>query len=608
MKHLPDTAVAPRTSRRKTAGPDDAQPELPLGETAAISVPELPQVPPLVEPTALDHHFAVLLERMDGGQTAGLHAAALALSAARRAGHTCLPAQDPRLAESCVVGRAGEYQPLLLTEEGALYLHRYWSYEQSLAAQIAARLAQPAQPLTPADEQDLAVAMPPSPDGQPSNEDQRRAAVAALKSRLCFITGGPGTGKTRTVALLVALLQRQAARRGEAMPRLLVAAPTGKAAARLTESLAGVPNPFPDTPAARVEAATVHRALGFSAGSSEPRFHERRPLPYDIVIVDEASMVDLALMAKLFAAVAPKARLIVLGDRYQLASVDAGLVLTHLAQAATARGGEALAEHWRELRVNFRFAGQSILQEITAAVNEGNATKLRPYYERAAHAEFSLQPLPAAEDLPALVQERAMAGYAEMLAAPTPAEALAALNGFRVLCAVRSGPWGVRALNRWCEAGLARAGLLSTAEGNYAGQPIMVTQNDHRLGIFNGDTGLILADPQAGGALRAYFPLPGGGVRQLSVHRLPAYETAWAITVHKSQGSEFQRELLVLPSEDSPVLSRELLYTGLTRARTGVELWANPATLDLAIARRTERHSGLTAAVLQALRRTALQA
>ncbi len=429
-----------------------------------------------------------------------------------------------------------------------------------------------------------------------------RPARAAMLARFCVITGGPGTGKTRTVALILALLFQEAAHRRQPMPCVALAAPTGKAAARLTEALQQA---FSVTPllgslgeAPLPAAVTLHRLLGLTPPASQPRFCAANPLHADVVIIDEASMIDLAMMAKLFAAVLPEARLILLGDKDQLASVEAGHVLGDICQAATAAPARGGVTSFVALRKNFRFAQESGIQRLSLAVNEGDADEALAQLTGPATEGVIGHPLPAPAALPGLLRERIVTAYRQTLES-SPTEGLRMAGAFRLLAAIRRGPYGVEHLNRLAEGALAAAGLIQPNARQYRGRPIMILQNDYNLGLFNGAVGVVLPDPEADGELRAFFAVEGG-VRSIHPARLPGHETAWAMTVHKSQGSEFERVLLILPDRDHPVVTRELLYTGITRARQSAEIWFNASAVRAAIARQTVRFSGLRDALAEA--------
>jgi exodeoxyribonuclease V alpha subunit len=525
--------------------------------------------------SALDRQFGNFLERLAGGSSE-IRLAAMCTSRARAEGNICVSLGEiaemegtpgvaslrKKLRGSDVVGAPGAFTPLILDGRDRLYLRRYWEYEQQLAQAIASRTSAP------------------SSKGKKESDLQEAAAKKAVTSDFTVITGGPGTGKTWTVMRILALLLEQPG--GEHL-RIALAAPTGKAAARLTESVRAVRETF--------AATTIHRLLGYLPGSPYFRHDAENPLSFDVVIVDEASMVDLALMAKLVAAVPPEARLILLRD--QLASVEAGSVLADICAAAeSAAPNEPLHGAVVALRRNYRFAETGGIYRVSMAINSGDTEATITALQEGG-GEVEWQPLPAALKLGNALRQRIVTGFEPSLKTDDPLEALAHLQKFRILCAVRQGPFGVENLNAVAEEVLADAGLLAPRRGWYRGQPIMITQNDYNLALFNGDSGIILPDPGAGGELRAFFLSAEGRLRRFLPSRLPAHETAFAITVHKSQGSEFKKVLFILPEKDSPILTRELLYTGLTRAREGVEFWVTEPILRAAITRRVVRTSGL---------------
>jgi exodeoxyribonuclease V alpha subunit len=512
--------------------------------------------------SSLDRQFGSFVERLHGAPAPDLREAAMLVSRRRAEGHICVPCEA--LPASCTVGSGEEFTPLVL-QDGRLYLRRYWEYEQQLAQSILARAGGKSPKRKPKDQQEL-------------------AARNAVTRNFSVITGGPGTGKTHTVRAILELLRAQP---GGAELQIKLAAPTGKAAARLSDALRE----------SGLEATTIHRLLGTIPDSPYFRHDAERPLTADVVIVDEASMVDLALMAKLVEAVPLTSRLVLLGDRNQLASVEAGNVLADICAAAETEDSP-LHGSVVELRRNYRFAETGGIYKTSSAINAGDAEAALQALQ-AGDDEVRWNNLPAPENLAEALRERIVAGYGACLQASGPAAALAALSQFRILCAVRHGPFGVESLNSLAEEVLAEAGLLKPRRGWYSGQPVMITRNDQHLQLFNGDTGIILPDPEAGGELRAFFVSAEGRLRRFLPSRLPLHETAFALTVHKSQGSEFDRLLLILPEKESPVLTRELLYTAMTRARTAVELRANEEIFRAAVARQTVRTSGLREALLR---------
>lgn len=582
---------------------------------------------------ALDVHFARLLARRDADER--VHLAAALASRRTGDGHVCLELPEvagtalgpdgadvaPALADwtqalraSPAVGRPGERRPLVFDDAHRLYLWRYWAYEQRVADALRRRAVDVDDaPDAAALRRDLAAFFPGTA-GVAAPDWQRVAAATAALRRLCVVSGGPGTGKTSTVIRLLALLVAHA----KTPPRIALAAPTGKAAARMQEAMAtaraGLSLPPAVVAALPTSASTVHRLLGPRPGSVYFRHDARNPLPYDVVVIDEASMVDLALMAKLVDALPPDARLVLLGDKDQLSSVEAGAVLGDVCgpvpgfsaafrdRVAALTGeplpaGDATTSPMCDtvvvLRHSHRFPDTSGIGRLAAAVNGGDAASamalLRTPGDDLAWRETSAGAAPG--DALAAATVAGFAPYLERVhAGAAPADVLAALGGFRVLCAHREGPGGVVALNAAVETLLAAKGVVPRRRPWYAGRPVMVTRNDATLGLFNGDVGVALPEPD--GSLRVWFATERGP-RAVPPARLPEHETVWALTVHKSQGSEFDRVLLALPAAPSRVTTRELVYTAVTRARKRVEVWGPEAVLVAAIERRLERSSGL---------------
>jgi exodeoxyribonuclease V alpha subunit len=341
-------------------------------------------------------------------------------------------------------------------------------------------------------------------------------------------------------------------------------------------------------------------------------------LPFEAVIIDEASMVALPLMAKLSVALRHDARLILLGDRDQLASVEAGAVLgdicgwgrkepfsAEFADLVARVAGEripvepsagslpSLTDSLVVLKRNYRFGAESGIGAVGRAVNAGDGEGAIALLEGESCRGMAWRNVPKPDGLRRALSGTAVAGYRPYLAAGSPAEALERLDAFRVLCALRQGPYGVAGINAIVENILAEKGLIDLHSRWYRGRPVMITVNDYNLKLFNGDVGIVFPDPEAGDAPRVFFPASGGGVRKISPVRLPLHETVYATTIHKSQGSEFDRVLMLLPGHDSELLTRELIYTGITRAKNEVEIWSDEDVFITAVSRRIDGKSGL---------------
>ncbi|MFC5993243.1 exodeoxyribonuclease V subunit alpha [Pseudonocardia hispaniensis] len=496
-----------------------------------------------------------------------------------------------------------------------LYLDRYWRQEEQVRTQLRDRAAA-APPAVDLDRlrAGLDRLFPGDPAGAAAGTDRQRlaAAVAALR-RVTVLAGGPGTGKTTTVARLLALLHDQPG----PPPRIALAAPTGKAAARLAEAVAEHTAELPEPDRARLgplPASTLHRLLGRRPDSTSWFMHDRHHrLPHDVVVVDETSMVSLTLMARLLEAVRPDARLVLVGDPDQLASVEAGAVLGDLARA------QGRPEAWLDERLRgigalgpadppvvhgvvtldrtWRFGGA--IAALARAVQTGDADAALTHL-RAGHPDLVFI---EADDLdsrdPAgleAVRTDVVAATGALSAAArdgSVAEALAALERHRLLCGHRRGPYGVARwsgeVERWlAEDGAGSAGSATDDEW-YPGRPLLVTANDYDLGLFNGDTGVVVRE---NGTVRAVFTR-GGRPLRVPTSRLGAVQTVHAMTVHRSQGSQFARVTVVLPPAESPLLTRELLYTAVTRAREVVRVVGTEQAVRTAVERPVSRASGL---------------
>jgi len=478
-------------------------------------------------------------------------------------------------------------RPLVLDSLGHLYLRRTFAQQQ----QVAQSLTQRAEALLEVDDDALRADLEWLFPKAGADDLQRKAVALAARRRLSVITGGPGTGKTTTVAKVLALLIAQALRRDEAPPRIALTAPTGKAAARMAEALSRTSKQIELSAAARAAmpdgASTMHRLLGLAPGMRR-RLPDAR-LPWDVVIVDEASMVDLGLMAEFLRALPLRTRLVLLGDADQLASVAEGAVF---ADVCAAPDGSPLAEARVRLVVGHRYSADSAVGQLAERVRVGDVPETLAILSDKARDAVTLHDGLATRGLDLPFFDLACAHYAPFLAATGPAARLRAFDSFRVLTAHRRGPYGAPAIAARVREALIERGLLRRF-GHQAVtlEPVLIVRNAPALGLFNGDVGYVERLP--GEEARAHFLSQAGAVRTFSPSRLPAHESAWAMTVHKSQGSELDHVALILPKVASPVCTRELVYTAITRARSDVDIYAPSAVLEAAIARSTSRRGGL---------------
>ncbi len=525
----------------------------------------------------LAYAFARFLSRgsgLQGKQKQDFESLLVRLSSQQFEGHSCIQISRDDEAILLASGWTGDAQvsPLVI-EANRLYMQRYWFYEKRLAEQIKSLCGQQFN------DQKLDSLIDRYFEKNTDQIDwQKEAARKAVLQAFSIITGGPGTGKTTTVVKILALLLELSG-----LPlHIALAAPTGKAAMRLQESIGANKETLPcDARISKLipdKVSTIHHLLGAKPPTPFFRHDGQKPLPFDLVVVDEASMVDLALMSKLVDALKPGARLILLGDKDQLASVESGSVLADLTMA--------LPDNTLELLKSYRFQGE--IRALAEAVNQQ-------------HAELAWQLLQqntsvtnlAAEKLITYIADQYME-YLKLIADNACFQSVfTAFNRFQVLCSNRNGPQSVAEINHQVEKLLQiRQNICLTGQW-YVGRPVMVTENNAAMQLFNGDIGICVRDTEEHGRLTVGFMRSDGSIRKISPGRMPACQTVYAMTVHKSQGSEFEHVVIVLAATMNPVLTRELLYTAITRAKKTVSIVASKGVFIGTVQQRVERLSGL---------------
>ena len=537
------------------------------------------------------------------------------------------------LANSPVVGDGSTSLPLVFDGK-RLYLHRYWFYENKLIS----KLIQLAKPVA-LSQQETAVLAHTLNDlfgNEGALNWQKVAAAVALTRKLAVISGGPGTGKTTTVAKILSALAEQGISRGEA-PNIKLVAPTGKAAARLTESISnaiqqlGIRDEIKT--AIPTVASTIHRLLGAMPNRAEFRHNQDNPLHLDLLVVDEASMVDLPLMFKLILALPEHARLILLGDKDQLSSVEAGAVLGDICSfidvgysteqndiLSSLTGYQSLPMSQQKnpiadclcmLKKSYRFDENSGIGQLAKEINRGDIYGVDRVLKQG-YKDIQYNIL-TSESYSLLIDNLTVeySKFIDCLYQPVLADdsyakkAKQALDLFgrsRLLCAVRQGDYGIEGLNKKIESALIRKNKISSGgELWYVGRPVMVVRNDHALGLYNGDIGVCFnVQDEQGSRLKVFFELADGSIKSVLPSRVPEHQTAYAMTIHKSQGSEFEHTFMILPEDYSPILTRELIYTGVTRAKKQLTLCGNQQVIKKAVKVKTERLSGLKEGLLKA--------
>lgn len=552
--------------------------------------------------------FAKFIQRLDKTGDDVIAQSAALLSEAVSQGHVCLNLAQvsdhaltdlpehlsdwiSRLKQSNVVGQPDDYVPLILTDEGLLYLYRHWQDEQDVAKAIRQRC----QPISITKQQQMQQDFADWTNDIEGIDWQKVSVYMALTRQFSVISGGPGTGKTTIVLHLLKMLFKQ-----DSTMKIALAAPTGKAAARLQQAIN-------NSGYESVEAKTLHRLLAITVANQQGRYNAEHPLAIDMVIIDEASMIDISLMATLMKALPDKARVVLLGDSQQLSSVESGAVLANLCQQSVSfstefcqdlaaitginitasQGNTVLSDSVVELQHSYRFDTQSDIGQLASAVQSAD---IQAVFNVTSTAQTSLW---QQQCDPASLLMRTIEIYQPFLDAITNSDdALSCLQLFerqRVLCALKNGPQSVNSINQLIERYMQKQAW-RTHQTFYHGRPIMVTQNDHRQQLFNGDTGVVLQDKT--GQLRACFMFDNT-LHWFDLARLPAHETAFAMTIHKSQGSEFDNVCIVLAEEESPLLTTELLYTAITRAKKHVILLCSESILTKTVTTHHQRETGL---------------
>ncbi len=540
---------------------------------------------------------------------------------------TCpdLSTWQEHLRKSDLVGKPGEYYPLIRDDVDRLYLYRYWEYEKKLIDLIRSRAHDDAGEVDLEKlRQHLGTYFPET--GKPGLDWQKLAAAVVVLKRFCVISGGPGTGKTYAIARILATLIEQ---HHPDVLRIYLTAPTGKAAARLAESIGNAKKALSCDPrtleAIPDVSSTIHRMLKSVKGSPYFYHNIENPLPADVVVVDEASMVDLPLMSKLIQALPDTSKLILIGDRHQLASVQAGSVLGDicgdkidngisgafartLAAVMNCHPGQLIRSPRSKTDIqdslvyftrSYRFEKESGIHVLSRAVNEGAVDDALDILGQGRYPEVRWYPLSSHMEHHDLLSKIIHEHYDRLCNLNDPQEALDELNRFRILCAVNQGSLGVDILNAKAAAVRTTQEKNRVGEGFslewYHGRPVLITENNHSLGLYNGDVGIAMVQETARDkACHVYFQGgPAGTLQRFSPSRLPRHQDVYAMTIHKSQGSEFEGVLLVLPEKESPLLTRELLYTGITRAKRNLSILASESVIRYAISRRIVRASGL---------------
>ncbi len=594
--------------------------------------------------TFLDMHFGQMMEKLDDNNNPSIFLTAALLSSFTRQGQVCLdlgmmegrqlltkeensaPVFCPdintwisELKMSSIVGNPGEFKPLIMdNSERLLYLHRYFQYQETLIRFIKSRVGETVTPDFPLLKKGLARMFPQN-TARNEIDWQKIAAIVSCLKKICVISGGPGTGKTTTIVRIITLILEQTSSK---VFKIALLAPTGKAAMRLREAIQDAKEQIncPDYIRDIIpnETSTIHRFLGTIFGSPYFKHNEKNLLDVDMVIVDEASMVDIALMAKLIHALPQHTSLILVGDKDQLASVEAGAVFGDICNSGNSSSfsGEfadvlsSLTGNNKNLfkpiedktgvndcivqfQTSYRFGKDSGIGAVSRAVNNGAGDRAIDLLKDDAYPDIQWHDLPRPKDLPEKLQDFVINGFQKYLNANDPSTALKEFDSFRILCALREGPYGVHAINNMIEATFRKERIIQTSAVWYPLRPIMITSNNYQLQLFNGDTGIVLPNREDNNRPQVYFSGKDSRIRTFYPDALADYETVYAMTVHKSQGSEFEKTILILPDQESPVLTRGLIYTGITRTQKELIIWGEESVFLNAVSRSIKRTSGL---------------
>ncbi|WP_392561798.1 exodeoxyribonuclease V subunit alpha [Orbus sturtevantii] len=535
------------------------------------------------------------------------------------------PKLDDWLAVCDLVGQDmvshGEILSPFILNNNLLYFQRMWQHEKHVAdyfnhtvchdkpTDVAARWL---QTLFPINHDNNGI------------DWQKVATASAITQRVAIISGGPGTGKTTTISKILATLVGLHQQQFQSNLRVVAAAPTGKAAARLTESLSAAVATLPIADAIKqaipTEAVTLHRLLGARLDSNKFAYHQGNQLSVDVLLIDEASMVDLPMMSSVIAALPRQARLILLGDKEQLSSVEAGAVFGDLCQLLehgyseqhveiikqltgyqlTAKNDQpSIADSICLLQRSYRFASQSGIGILANLIKLGHSQEAIRLFNDEQYQDIAFYAVNSSEQYQQAIENcvNHYQFYLHSIASNRSdiERILSSFTRFRLLCALREGPFGVRGLNQIIENKLLENGSISLRKHDewYIGRPVMILKNSFSLGLFNGDIGIALPAADDNNKLKIYFLLPNGDIKGVSPFRLPEYETAYAMTIHKSQGSEFEHVAVILPNEYSPLLTRSLLYTAVTRAKQTIAVYSSKTMLIKTINSKINRQSGL---------------